>query len=186
MKKHGRVVIYTDEMHEKILTLTDTGIKIGKEFIPKEAIKSITFTNENPKIKHAYSAHINQVYCIIEYTKNYNPETITLQPIINLWVDLQYYIPEKFKDLTNGEPTKLAFKYIYPEGYKPKKSIIIFLRVWNIVFALLFLLTLIFQTQLKNWFGELPVSIPEIIGSTSVFVNVITFFIFMPPFRRTL
>ncbi len=184
MKKRGRVVVYTDEMHDKILTLSDTGIKIGKEFIPKEAIKSITFTNENPKIKYLYSANINQVYCSIEYTKNYNTETITFQPLLNLWVDLQYYIPEKFKDSTNGEPTKLSMHLVLPEGCKSPRRSIVFLKVWNIVSALLFLLSHIFQTQLNNLFGELPVPIPAIIGFTSVFVSIITIFIFMPTFRR--
>lgn len=185
VKKQGRVVIYTDEMHEKILTLSDTGIKIVKEFIPKEAIKNIIFTNEHPKIKYTYSAQKNQVYCVIEYSKNNKPEAITFQPF-NLWVDLQYYIPDKYKDLTNGEATKLSVEVVMPEGCKAPTRAITFMKIWNIVFALLFLLSLIFQTQLNNLFGELPVSIPVIIGFTSVFVNVITFFIFMPPFQRKL
>ena len=186
MKKRGRVVVYTDEMHERILTLSDEGIKIGKEFILKNSIESIIFTNELPKIKHSYISHVNQVYCIIKFKNANKAETITFQPLLNLWVDLQYYIPDKFKDLTNGEATKLAIELVVPEGFKKPNRAILFMKIWNIVFALLFLLSLIFQTQLNNLFDELPVTIPVIIGFVSVFVNVIAFFIFMPPFKRKL
>ena len=186
MKKRGRVVVYTDEMYERILTLSDEGIKIGKEFIPKNSIESIIFTNDTPKIKYAYTSYVNQVYCVIKFRNANKSETITLQPLFTLWTDLQFYIPDKFQDLTNGEATKLSMKLVVPEGTKAPERVIMFLKVWNIVFALLFLLSLIFQTQLNNLFDELPVSIPVIIGFTSVFVNAITYFIFMPAFKRKL
>lgn len=186
MKKRGRVAIYTDEIHEKILTLSDDGIKIGKEFIPKNSIESIIFTNETPKIKYAYTSYVNQVYCVIKFKNANKSETITLQPLVTLWTDLQLYIPDKFQDLTNGEATKLSVKIVVPEGCKTSKRTIIFLKVWNIFTALLFLLSLIFQTQLNNLLGELPFSIPVFIGFTSVFVNVITFFIFLPPIKSRL
>ena len=147
--KRGFGINFSDGMRLITIAISNTGIKISKEYISIESIERILFTNKHPQINGAYVSYKNQTYCVIDYTYFGEKKTITIKPVSNIWSHLKMLCVDKFVDETNGEPTKLSIEFVFGKGFETnKKYKRLFFKIWNISFPFLAIFSLLLEHNL--------------------------------------
>ena len=180
MKKYGLAVKYTNSIKECFVAFSNNGIKISNIFIPIENIESIVFSNENPKTDMVYSAFINQVYCYINYKGKNEIKTVIIKPLTNFWSKLIELCPDKFVDLTNGEPTQMSFRVVYGDKFEPNKKIINKFKILGVLLVLVFLFSFLAQKKLVDLGIQTKIPIPFCV----MIVIVLTYVIFIFKFYK--
>ena len=180
MKKYGLAIKYTNRMKECLVIFSNDGLKISNIFIPIRDIESIVFSNENPNIDVVYSACINQVYCYINYKESNETKTIIIKPLTNFWSRLILLCPDKFSDLTNGEPTKLSYRIVYGDKFEPRPQLIHIFKILGVVLLFVFLLSFLIQKNIVDYGFEMKIPLPFLV----MIVIVLSYLIFIFKFYK--